>query len=221
MQRKFSIIIPTLFKRVDILNNLLSNLYEDPAVAEVILLDNTGEYFNYEFVQHAKLKIFPLEENIYVNPAWNLGVKISTEEYIGILNDDITIPERIFSSMSTVPFENLGVVGADHPSIIQTENPRRFGIDQFTLAEMPIRNWGFGIMMVLAKKNWQHIDDRLKVWVGDDLLFHRLRLEGKKNGVFKFPIETKMSATSNDPIYEEIKQNDLLIYEELKKQFNI
>ena len=46
MNRKFSIVIPTMFKCPDITNELLGNLYDDPAVSEVIIINNTEDSNN-------------------------------------------------------------------------------------------------------------------------------------------------------------------------------
>ena len=59
----------------------------------------------------------------YVNPSWNLGVSVAKEPYVGILNDDIIIAEGLFSGLSNVPIENLGVIELRRGRIIISNIP--------------------------------------------------------------------------------------------------
>jgi hypothetical protein len=50
------------------------------------------------------------------------------------------------------------------------------------------------------------------VWCGDDYLFHQNKLVGKQNYVLISPIQTKMSTTSDDPVFDKVKEKDLEMY---------
>jgi glycosyltransferase involved in cell wall biosynthesis len=217
MERKFSVIIPTLHRCDDVLSLLLLNLYNDPAVSEIIIIDNKGVDNFRDLPKNSKLIVYPTEENLYVNPSWNLGVSLSKEDYIAIINDDITIPEGIFTAISEIPLENVGILGAHHPSIQQLEKPQRFTINEFVLTNLPIRTWGYGVLMVMAKKNYFIIPEEMLVWCGDDYLFHKNRVADRNNGAFVFPVQTKMSMTSDDKMFDKIKENDIKIYEQKYK----
>jgi glycosyltransferase involved in cell wall biosynthesis len=209
----FSVIIPTMFRCTDITNNLLASLYEDSAVSEVIIIDNREDYnTDIKIINHDKLKVYSQGKNIYVNAAWNLGVSISKEDTIALLNDDITIPEQIFTTLSQAKIETMGVIGACHPSIQEVENPKRFIISKFTLVDIPERTWGFGIFMIMKKNHYIPIPEDMKVWCGDDYLYHQNRIAGRLNYLMTFPIQTRMSTTSNDPAFDEIKNKDVEIY---------
>ena len=212
MEREFSVIIPTMFRCPDITNLLLASLQRDIAVKEIIIIDNTDEG-TATFSDSYKLKYVRQYKNIYVNPAWNAGVREAKEEYIALVNDDITLPEQVFSAISGIPFENSGIIGTSHPHIDQVEAPARFRIINFDIAATSIRTWGWGIFMVMAKKHYIEIPDDMKIWCGDDFLFHQNKKFGRVNGLFGFPIQTKMSTTSDDPVFEELKQNDIKMYE--------
>lgn len=202
-----------MFKCIDITNELLANLYEDPFVSEVILIDNTENYNDtIRILYNDKLKIKSQRKNIYVNPAWNLGVSIAKEDYIAIINDDVTIPEQIFTALSQVDIKNIGVIGACHPFIQQVEYPKRLIVEEVSLVEIYERTWGFGIFMVMYKNNYVSIPEEMKVWCGDDYLYHQNRVSGRLNYVMLAPIQTKMSTTSDNPIFDEIKNKDLETY---------
>lgn len=210
----FSVIIPTLYRCTNITNNLLASLYDDPAVSEVVIIDNTENQDNgSKIITNEKLQIHSQGRNIFVNPAWNLGVSIAKEDRVAILNDDITIPNNLFQSLTQVDFfEEIGIVGACHPTIQQVETPSRFNIENAELVAIPERMWGYGIFMAMHKKSYIKIPEDLLIWCGDDYLFHQNKALGRQNYTLVCPIQTKMSATSDDSIFDEIKNKDVELY---------
>ncbi len=214
MEKKFSVIIPTLFRCPEILNELLDSLYEDDAVSEIILIDNTVFYDvipNIRF--HDKMHMHSAGKNLYVNPSWNYGVELAKEDHIAILNDDITIPNNLFTVLTQANFKDFGIVGACHPMIQQVEAPKRFDVQEAELFPVPERMWGYGIFMAMLKEHYIHIPEEMLVWAGDDYLFHQNKALGRQNYTLVCPIQTKMSATSSDKIFDDIKDNDVIIYE--------
>ena len=106
---KFSIVIPTLWKSNRI-GKLLFSLIECEFVDEIILIDNAGKFFeNFEALD--KVKLVQVKENIYVNPAWNLGVKIAKNNCIAILNDDINFNPNIFEVITEDILNQFGIIG--------------------------------------------------------------------------------------------------------------
>ena len=73
----FSVIIPTMWRSMRLLG-MLHRLYNSDDVDEIILIDNDKDSrFSFE---NKKIKILEQDENIFVNPAWNLGVKEAKNE---------------------------------------------------------------------------------------------------------------------------------------------
>jgi len=217
MAKKFSIIIPTLFRCVNITNVLLEILNEDNAVSEIIIIDNTEIGPPENFITNDKVKIYSAGENLYVNPAWNYGVSLAKEDYIGILNDDITVPNNMFDILSQADLANMGVIGACYMMIHEVEQPARYNMSEIKIVGIPERLWGFGICMIMHKDHYPVIPEELLIWAGDDVIFHRNKHAGRQNFLLFCPIQTKMSSTSNDPIFDEIKNRDVKIYEEKYK----
>ena len=98
---KISIIIPTLQKNITVLTMLLNQLISDKTVEEIIVIDNSKKRLN---KKSNKLKVIIPDKNLYVNPAWNLGVKLAKNEYIGILNDDLIFPNNFFKQFKFFKF---------------------------------------------------------------------------------------------------------------------
>ena len=94
---KISVIIPTLQKNLSFLINLLSTLERDTSVDEIIVIDNSLRGLNYK---SSKLRLIIPEENLFVNPSWNLGVKEAKNELVALLNDDIIIPDGFCSRIA-------------------------------------------------------------------------------------------------------------------------
>ena len=111
----FSIIIPTMQKDLDVLGMLLSELQESPYVGEIILIDNANKALE---CNYSKLKVFPQKQNLFVNPAWNLGIKLSSKEfeYFGIINDDLIFSKGFLSQVHEfirLSDSKVGLVGID------------------------------------------------------------------------------------------------------------
>ena len=87
-EEKISIIIPTMWRSDKILKML--PIYEKcDLVKEVIIIDNDPK-LTPDLKPYSKILYYTNGENIYVNPAWNLGYTLSSNQVI-LANDDIII----------------------------------------------------------------------------------------------------------------------------------
>ena len=77
---KFSVIIPTIWKG-ETLNDLLINLYNCELIGEVILINNDNKNSK-PIPLHDKLIYVEPQKNLFVNPSWNLGVRMSKSNNI-------------------------------------------------------------------------------------------------------------------------------------------
>jgi len=211
MQRKFSAIIPTLFKSPILLNNLLRILNQSESVTEIILINNTTQDLKLENVS-LKLNIQTPPENLYVNPSWNYGFKLAQEEYLLILNDDIIISENFIENLSHMSIEDYGLIGVEEQSIQQTLDKTPYQTQEDIIHEATARTWGYGIILVLKKDHFLEIPEEMKIWYGDDYIFNYWKKQGKKNGALKTIVKTQMSITSNLPQFNAIKRRDGSLY---------
>jgi hypothetical protein len=157
----FSVIIPTMWfssKIIDAIKTFNNSIY----VEEIILIDNnTAESIDtseYDKVIHIKNNY-----NLYVNPSWNLGVSLATNDNIIISNDDIIIRniDRVLSSNELVSYE---LVGLDYKNINKNSEVVFKNVD--TDMEK-----GFGCFMYVNKNAYNIIPDEMKIWYGDNFLF--------------------------------------------------
>ena len=219
---KVSAIIPTLWRAKDFTDHLVDVLIEDESVGEIIIIDNAPTDFFYD---NKKVVILQQEENLYVNPSWNLGVEESDYDKFIIFNDDIIIPYSFIFQLEEWITEDIGLIGLDSASIIKVT---QFDTENITLLDRKIelqraikRNWGFGMAIAGHKKSYYKIPENIRIWYGDDYLFQMNNEGGKINYVIDdIPIFTKISATSDLEEFDEIKSIDTLMYDRMKGKNN-
>ena len=217
---KVSAIIPTLWKAKEFTDHLVDVLIEDESVGEIIIIDNAPADFSYD---NEKVVMLRQEENLYVNPSWNLGVEESYYDKFIILNDDITIPYNFVFELEGVLTADRGVIGIDAAAVIKVDS---FSSKKSTFLDRKIelkpienRDWGFGIVITGHKKSYYKIPENIRIWYGDDYLVQMNNKKGKINYVIDdIPIFTMMSTTSDMEEFSEIKDIDNLMYDRFGKK---
>ena len=227
MELKFSIIIPTMQKNIGILDLLLKELNEDESVGEIILIDNSLKGYSCDY---EKVKVFIPNENLYVNPSWNFGIKQAKYNYFGILNDDILIPKNLPTEVLKTLIDNpkIGLVGIESSTVINDEDRDFSGypspIDKIILNNFRYtyenQNNFWGVAIWGSKANYYEIPEELLIYCGDDYLL-KLNYDNCKTcyAISNITIKHCHSLTSSLPEYEQIKQNDLLKYAEIDLRY--
>lgn len=186
----YSVIIPTLLKS-ELIWKLLDDLNNCPEVGEILVIDNSGRFKS----DLEKVKRIEVPENIFVNPAWNLGVSLAQFENICLCNDDVNFDCRVFSEIP----DPEGVIGQF------TGNYYLSHEDTLEIEEIIDRPSGWGCLMFLRREDYKPIPEFLKIACGDDYLLKSLpafQLKGLK-------IHTRMSSTSLLPEFYQIQENDI------------
>jgi len=200
----FSIVIPTMWKSNKIYKML--PIYEESEfVKEIIIIDNDTSKKTINLGKYKKVRYYPQEKNIYVNPAWNLGHSLANYELI-LANDDIVINNfddviRIILC-SNYDIVGLNVVGNDLKQSTRIENIYGFP------------HIGYGYFMYI--RNYSEIPHELKIWYGDSILFNK----AKKRGIIKnSDTEYEKGKTinfDNEKLRNNIARLDIEIYASLK-----
>jgi hypothetical protein len=196
---KYSVIIPTLWKS-DRTKKLLSDLNECEYVDEIIVIDNS--YDGYQDTKVEKIRFVSFGGNIYVNPAWNLGVKIAKNNCIAILNDDINFDPNIFGLIGEDVLSTFGIIGMGEGNYKGNNS----GEPILEVWNGKVRDWGWGCLIMFDKTNWIDIPDDIKIWYGDDYIF---KCNPSPKATMKnFNIETEMSTTSDEKEWDAVKKQD-------------
>ena len=199
---KYTIVIPTLWKSKRI-HKLLSDLIKCQYVDEIILIDNAGKFFEY-YEALDKVKLVQVEENIYVNPAWNLGINIAKNDLIALVNDDINFDTNVFGVLDGNILNQFGIVGMGEGNykeqIDETKGP------YLDVWQPGVNDWGWGCMILLNKKNWIDIPEDIKIWYGDNII--KDINPSPKACLRNFKVETEMSTTSDEKKWDDVKKKD-------------
>jgi len=221
----FSIVIPTLQKNLKVLIMLIDELVKDSTVGEVIVIDNSLKGFHYD---SDKVRVIIPDKNLFVNPSWNLGAKEAKFDYVGILNDDILIPENLCAEVfSFLHNENVGLVGIDTESIkvcsnksnkfVYPDNCKNF-IYSNQKNVLYVGYWGIAIFG--KKSNFYLIPNNLKIWCGDNYLIKMNDDNGKQNyKIHCGQIYHIGSLSSKSSAFDRVKHKDVDLYSKIDARF--
>lgn len=197
---KFSIVIPTLWKSHRT-KKLLSDLSECEYVDEIIIIDNTLTDATDNTI--GKIRTVSFGENIYVNPAWNWGIHHAKNASIALINDDINFNPNIFEVITKDVLNQFGIIGMGEG------NYKSLNIDGDPILEVwqpGVNDWGWGCFIMLNRKYWIDIPNNIKIWYGDNVIKD---LNPSPKAVLRnFRVDTEMSTTSDEPIWNERKKED-------------
>jgi glycosyltransferase involved in cell wall biosynthesis len=162
-------IIPTLWKSDRIKDTIESIKSSNRQDVELIIIDNTNSDFK---DNDARITVIKVKNNIFVNPAWNIGATLARNKYICLLNDDISLNINcLLNNFEELVKSDLdfGMIGLYKKNInVDVYNS---DFDKLQLIELDNRPYGFGCMMILKKENYVLIPDVFKVFFGDDYLY--------------------------------------------------
>ncbi len=172
MNKELTVIIPTLQKN-PLLPLLLRNLHDDACVKEVIVIDNSCLSFDFP---SEKITVVSVDENIFVNPAWNLGMQHCKTEYWCLMNDDIMLCKGFCSRVLNLLDASMGLIGimGDYVKCVDLQGYSTAipPTDDLFFREMTHLCYWFGIAMFGHKSAYSPIPEDLKVFYGDNYLLH-------------------------------------------------
>lgn len=195
---EFSVIIPTL-QRAKELHDLVEICAAHPLVLEVLVINNAPEPLHWA---SPKVRVLQQAENIYVNPAWNLGAREARGRYLAILNDDVLFDPALFVKVARVlRLPGVGMIGSGRECFE--------GDAGASLCLRPVfeRPHSYGVAMFMRRSHYQPIPEQMRIFCGDDWLF---QAQGAPNyRITGFHMRTDMSATSGAPAFNPVKDADV------------
>jgi GT2 family glycosyltransferase len=205
LRKKFSVIIPTIWKGpwvYELLEAFCNSDYTD----EIILIDNDPSNSK-EIPSNEKIKKIIPQNNLYVNPSWNLGVSLAKNDNIVISNDDILFnANRYLEYLSNLnELSEYGLIGVNSDNYSLSEDT------EIILSKHGgSRNiGGWACLFALHRSRWVNIPEKIKIFYGDNYLQMRcypiMELYGIKiKTVMSSSADTKLdwvnSITENDKV---------------------
>lgn len=187
---QFSVVIPTL-QRSDDLHAVVELCAAHPLVAEVLVINNAPAPLEYE---SAKVRVLDQGENIFVNPAWNLGAREARAEYLAIINDDVLFDPAVFDVVGRVLARGrVGIIGPDKTAV--RLDP--LGAAATRIAGFGALHFAFGTAMFLRRSNYVPIPEEMLIWGGDDWLFAHQRWPNRV--LINMRFRTEEGATTSSP----------------------
>ena len=227
---KYSVIIPTMWRVAAQFVDFLQTLCDTKSVGEIIIIDNDiSKRPPAAVLSNSKINLLNFGQNIYVNPAWNMGVDLSRNDRLCIVNDDVVFDTAVFQHLQDRLSGDVGLFGlcpgvADFNQIPVTDG----NIEIVPWSGQ--HTYGFGCLMFLHKKSWTRIPKGLDIYFGDDFIFNLQLTQGKKNYLItNMKHFTQFAATTSDSnltsgflerermIYDQIKNTPVEIVEPVKE----
>lgn len=203
---KYTAVIPTMLKSPR-LKKLAEDLQNSEYVDEVIIIDNSGN-LEPSLEPHPKQKYICEGRNTGCNPAWNKGVRLSSNELIVICNDDINFDPIILGALTDEIVESAGVIGMGAGNYDENfDNSQNPYLEEW---KSGVNDHGWGSLMMLKKSMWIDIPENIIVWYGDNFIKDVNPI--KKSILRGFKVETEMSTTTDLPELDEIKKQDRVNY---------
>ena len=203
---KYTAVIPTMLKSPR-LKKLAEDLQNSEYVDEVIIIDNSGN-LEPSLDPHPKQKYICEGKNTGCNPAWNKGVRLSSNELIVICNDDINFDPIILGALTDDVVQQAGVIGMGAGNYDENfDNSQNPYLEEWFPG---VNDHGWGSLMMLKKSMWVDIPENIIVWYGDNFIKEVNQV--KKSILRGFKVETEMSTTTDLPELNEIKNQDRINY---------
>ena len=175
-----SIVSPTMWLYQPYLN-FLKYIVRLDVIKEIIIIDNAPDKKpNADILNHEKIKVITFGKNIFINPAWNEGSRISESDIICILNDDIHFDLRLFYKIDEFFKPGMGAIGLSAGIAAYGQTPLTNGIIDFELFNGQNCE-GFGELMFIRKENWCDIPEGLLLGYGDNFIFDYHYFKGLQN----------------------------------------
>lgn len=220
-----SVTVPTMWKYKPFLD-FVSYYVKLDVISEVIIINN--DVMNtpaHPILSHPKVKVKTFCENIFVNRAWNYGVRTAENDVVAILNDDLIFDLKLFYKIDEFIQPDMGAIGLSTGKVELGQIPVTNGEIQIVPYQGRESTWGFGELMFVHKKHWIDIPEGLDIAFGDVWIFERYCFNGFTNyficNLFHYhensttnkttPMEQRLKNLEKErEIYLNYKQNFLL-----------
>jgi glycosyltransferase involved in cell wall biosynthesis len=213
----YSVIVPTMWRVPEQFVAFVDALCQHARVGEVIIINNDAAQTPSNLPTSSKIRMLDYGRNIYVNPAWNVGVAESRFDKLCIVNDDVVFCLEVLERLDSLLTPEAGVFGLC-PGVADFAQP---SVTTGTIDIIPWtgqHTYGFGCLMFLHKKSWQAIPPGLDIYYGDNYIFD-LQLARRKTNylITNMIFKSQFAATTSDTtITNGFLERETVVYNRIK-----
>jgi hypothetical protein len=207
------------------LSKMLPILDNHSLIDEIIIINNDDakcpEWFSSTKWNH--VVEINCGRNIYVNPAWELGIRAAKNDKICLMNDDVwwDKSQPLLETLHDEVVPEKGCIGLDNSCYFTiVNNSEKIKVkDVKYLREEDSWMLGYGCLMFLNRKNFKPFPPNLSIYYGDYVINKTHMDEGKiSRGIFDFAVRTNSASTTSSEEFNPIKEKDLQVFAEYMNQ---
>lgn len=199
-----SVIMPTMWKGFGCIQ-AIKEIVEQPAVGELIIIDNSETTTNMFDVIHTEFqKVVYINEgrNTYVNPAWNKGASLAKYDKLLFVNDDVQTDWSFINALEEYITSDKGMIGAGVSCWQYNEQYEGSG----GLVPINHRLNCYGCVFAMHKDSYLPIPEDLLIHYGDDWLFTKPNKQNYE--IINWKMGGESEQTSGLPIFNSVKELD-------------
>jgi len=213
-----SVITPTMWK-FEPFYDFLKYVVLQECVGEVIIINNAqDETPDLPVLNNQKVRLINCNENMYVNPSWNLGANLAVFENLCFLSDDVIVDLRAFYKADEFmdKTKNIGMLYIC-PGIEEQNQPKVTTGEIEIESDIVTNRYGYGAFFFVKKKDWYPIPEQFKIWFGDHITFMNLQERNQKsyymkNCFFYTPWAVTVKYVASQPDYSVRDDNEFKVY---------
>jgi len=176
-----TIIIPTLQLAEAAINFMIPRYEKSKSIEKVIIINNALEdKFSPKYKNLKKIHIIHDQPNLFVNPAWNYGMKLVKSKYYALINDDIFFHTDLIGSIINLLEKNENInlstvktkISYNHNEIIKEMQNNKFKANiSYEIKKYP-EEIKQGWFMLGRTKDWKEIPElHGNIMYGDDFIY--------------------------------------------------
>lgn len=187
-------------------------LLDVSVIGELLLIDNCPE--KSRKLHHHKIRTIHSGSNLFVNPSWNLGVKVASYEQICLLSDDVIFDPNIFIQLANHVRSEIGITGIGKGCDIGISgniHPKKINLEVCNLDYREYETQ-FGCTMFFHKDAYYPVPEEAKIFLGDYWLFlyNNRKRKVQNYNVTNMDIIMEHSATSRGIDMVQVARSDFL-----------
>ena len=210
-----SIVMPTMW-RPEHYKIMLPRFNSHPLVGEILIIDNNPSAAWLDALELEKVVHLPQEENIFVNPAWNLGAKKAKYDKLCSYSDDAVVSTSCIDAVYDYIKPEYGLIGHAAGSLFNDKvhdihDPIIWHCHYNNILDIAnkINPW-YAVCFFVHKQSYYPVPENLKIFYGDNYLFNQNVVNRKPNlEIFDGLVITSMHTTSHSEEFKQIVEADI------------